>query len=134
MLLRKPTAKSVPVPRDVVPSDNLQNSTRDTQQLAPEREKQNKTGNLFIVGSIKRGNSGSNRINNLALPEILNFPLLASIHALNHWSTDKMIVLVNQHWRRKINKAAKSAYFTYPPVQSAIQGNLFALWISYISP
>lgn len=31
--------------------------------------------------------------NHLILPEILKFPLLTTVHRLNHWSTDKITVL-----------------------------------------
>lgn len=51
------------------------------------------------------------------LPEILKFPVLTIVHALNRGSTDKMINFINQYWWENINKATKSTYFsclTYP--------------------
>ena len=65
----------------------------------------------LIVGSLKRDLwFGSN--NNLALPEILTFPLLNTVHVLSHWSTDKMNVMNNYSWG-DINKAAKGVYLTH---------------------
>ena len=52
--------------------------------------------------------------NNPVLSETLSFPLLTIVHALNHWSTDKMVAFINQYWLGTINKAAKTAYLTYP--------------------
>ena len=51
---------------------------------------------------------------NLVPPEILKSPLLIAVHALNHWSRDKMMAFMNQYWRRNINKAAESAHFACP--------------------
>lgn len=80
---------SVMVQRDVSPNYNLEKLTRDTQQLAPEREKQyGKSSNCWL----NKENCGLDQINNLVLPEILTFLWLTTIHVLNHWSTDKMTV------------------------------------------
>lgn len=48
------------------------------------------------------------------LPEILKFPVLTIVHALNRGSTDKMINFINQYWWENINKATKSTYFSCP--------------------
>ena len=52
--------------------------------------------------------------NNNTVLKTLKFPLLTTVHALNHWSTDKMIAFMNQYWWGNINKVAKSAYLTNP--------------------
>lgn len=59
------------------------------------QERENKTGNLITVGSIKREIwFGPNR--NPVLPESRKLPLLTTtVHALNHWFTDKIITLMN---------------------------------------
>lgn len=82
---------SVMVQEDVLLNENLDKLTTDVQQLGPERR--NNTGNLIIVSSIKIKNYPNN---DLALPESLKFPILTTIHELNHWSTDKIITLMNQ--------------------------------------
>ena len=108
-----------------------------------------KIGNLIIVHLIKRKN-WFGPINNLVLPEILKFPPLTTVHAVNHWSTNKMIVLMNQYWWGNINEITKSAYLTYPtcrkhnagkPVSTALQHLkllqrpfIFHKWISYSFP
>ena len=71
--------------QDVLLNDNLDKLTTAAQQLAPERRNNNR--NLVTVASIKMKNYPNT---NLALPEILNFPILTTVHALNHWSADKI--------------------------------------------
>ena len=51
--------------------------------------------------------------NNLVLLETLKFPLLSTVHALNHWSTEKIVAFMDQYQWGNISKATKSAYFTY---------------------
>lgn len=48
--------------------------------------------------------------NELVLSENLKFLLLITIHELNHWSTDKVIMFMNQCWGNQHCRAAKSAY------------------------
>lgn len=62
--------------------------------------------------------------NSPVLLETPNFPLLITVYALNHRSTDKMIVIMNQYWWENINMATQSAYLT---CQDFRQGNLFTL-------
>lgn len=80
-------------------------------KIVPEREKSNwKFNNCWLNKRVLW--FGPN--NNQALPEILKFPVLTIIHALNHWSTDKLIELINQYLWGKVNKATKSGYLTCP--------------------
>lgn len=81
------------VQRDVPLNDNLEKLTRDAQKLAPEKEKQYWKSNNCRFDKKRELGLGPN--NNPLLPEILKFPLLTVVHALNHWSTDK-ITFVNQ--------------------------------------
>ena len=66
--------------------------------------------------------------NNLKLLGTLKFSLLTTVHALNHWFTDKTIDFMNHYWWGNINKIAKSAYLTCPVVWSAAWGSLFVLF------
>ena len=43
-----------------------------------------------------------------------NSYFLHQTNALNHWSTEKMIALMNKYWWWNINKAAKSTHLTCP--------------------
>lgn len=102
----------VMVQEDVLLNDNLDKLTADAQQLAPVRR--NDIGNLIIVSSLKIKNNPNN---DLALPEILKFPILTTIHALNHWSADKIIILMNQCWLENLirpQKVPTLACFTCP--------------------
>jgi len=47
-------------------------------------EKRNKIGNSMTVGLIKRESSGSDQIITQSYKR-LKFPLLTTVHALNHW-------------------------------------------------
>ena len=85
------------VQKDVPPNDNLDRLARDTQQLAPEQEKQYWNSSYCWFGKKKKLWFGPN--NNSVLVEILKFSLLTTVGLLtNHWSTDKMIAFMNQHW------------------------------------
>ena len=59
------------------------------------------------------------------LLETLKFPLLTIVHALNHWSTEKIIAFMDQYWWGNINKATKSAYLTCPTCPNTAQESLF---------
>lgn len=66
--------------------------------------------------------------------EILKFPLLAIVCALNHWCIIKMIALMNQHWWwANINKVAKSTYCTCPTCWKYNTGSLFALFLDILN-
>ena len=77
------------VQRDVPPNDNLEKLTRDAQDLAPEKEKQYWKPNNWWFDKKRELCLGPNT--NPVLPETLKFLLLATVHALNHPSTDEMI-------------------------------------------
>ena len=98
------------VERDISPNDNLEKLAREAQQLASEKEKQDWKLNNCWLDKKRKLWFGPN--NNQVLPEALKFPVLTIVHAINHWSTDKMIAFVNQYWWENINKATKSAYLT----------------------
>lgn len=40
-------------------------------------------------------------------------PILTTVHALNHWSTDEMVAIMSNSWQENINKAIKCAYPTF---------------------
>ena len=82
------------VQRDISPNDNLEKLAREAQQLTLKRK--GKIRNSRIVGLIKRESSGSDQIITQSYKR-LKFPLLTTVHALNHWSTEKkMIAFINQ--------------------------------------
>ena len=62
----------------------------------PQKRK-NKIGNSTIVGCIKKKKLWFGLNNNPVLSETLKFPLLTTVHELNHWSTDKMTAFLNHH-------------------------------------
>ena len=103
---------SVMAQRDISLNDHLEKLAREAQQLASEREKQGwKFNNCWFDKKRKlyfRPN------NNPVLLETLKFSPLTTVHALNHWSTDKMIAFMNQYWWGNSKKAAKSTYLTCP--------------------
>ena len=96
--------------RVFLPNNNLEKLTRDTQQLAPEKEKQYWKSNNYWIDKKSKLWFGPN--NNLTLPEILKFPLLTStcIKPLVCW---QVIVFMNQYWWGNTKKAVKSVYLAY---------------------
>lgn len=50
----------------------------------------------------------------MAISKILKFPLLTTVQILNHWSTDKLIGLMNQYWWGNAKKTAESANLACP--------------------
>ena len=82
--------------RDVLPTDNLEKLTRLAQQWGPEKEKQCcKSNDIWI----KKREFWLGAKNNLALPNILKFPLLTTVPALNHCSADNLRALTNHYWQ-----------------------------------
>ena len=79
--------------RDICPN-NLEKLAREAQQLASEKGKKNWKFNNFSFDKKRKLLFGPNT--NPVLPEILKFPLLTTVRALNHWSPDKMRAFVNQ--------------------------------------
>lgn len=72
-------------------------------------------GSLIIVGSRKREFwFGPN--NSLSLPEILKFPVLPTVHALNHCSANKGQHLWANFGEEKLNEAVQSAYYPEKPI------------------
>lgn len=65
----------------------------------------------------KKKSTGLDKIAFRILLETLKFPLIIAVHALNHWSADKMITFINQFWWGNINKATKRAYSLVPLAQ-----------------
>lgn len=53
------------------------------------------------------------------------------VHALNQWSTDKMMAFMKYCWG-DTNKATKSASLEFLPVQNTIWGNLAALLLGIL--
>lgn len=99
---------SVMVQRDVSPVENLEKLARESQQLASKKVKQDwKSNNCWFNKKRKLWFALNN---NPVLPGTLKCLLLTTVHALNHWSTDKMIAFMNKYWWGDINKAAKSAF------------------------
>ena len=62
----------------------------------------------------KKKSTGLDKIAFRILLETLKFPLVIVVHALNNWSTDKMITFINQYWWGNINKATKCTNLTCP--------------------
>lgn len=83
------------VQRNSPPDDNVEKLPRDIQQSAPERK--NNIDNQMVVGMVRRKTSGGPN-KKPVLPEILKFPLLTTVHALNHLPIDKMVMFMNQYW------------------------------------
>lgn len=81
------------VQREGLSNDNLKKLTKDTQQLAPEKEKQYRKSNKCWFNKKTGLWFGPNTVP--ALPEILKFPLLTAVCSLNHWSTENMIAFLN---------------------------------------
>lgn len=68
---------------------------REVQQLTSERGKQEwKFNNCWVD---KKRKPWSRPNNSPVLPETLKFPFLTTVHAFNHWSTDKIIAFVNRY-------------------------------------
>ena len=65
------------VQRDVLLNDNFEKLTKDIQQWAPEKENNWKSNNSWFD---KKRKLWPGPISNLALPEILKFPLLTTVH------------------------------------------------------
>lgn len=74
------------------------------------QKRKNNIGNLAIVGSKKRRKHWFGPTNRF----YHNVSLLTTVHALNHWSNDKMIVFIKQYWWGNINKATESAHLAIP--------------------
>lgn len=110
---------SVMIQKDALPNDNLEKLTRDAQQLALGKERQYRKPKNCLFHKKRELWFGPN---NPALPQILKFPLLTPVCALNHWSTDKTIAFINQKWQGNDNKATKSAYLTCPTCPKYIPG------------
>ena len=51
---------------------------------------------LVTIGVIKRENSDLGQITSGPI-EILRFSLFTTAHALNHWSTDRVLAFMNQY-------------------------------------
>ena len=69
-------------------------------------------------------------------PETLKFPLLTTVHALNHLSTDIMISLMNRYWWGNINKATKSAYTSLSHLLKykwEVLGSLFVMLLDILN-
>ena len=64
--------------------------------MASEKEKQDWKFNNCWFDKKRKFLFGRN--NEPVLLEALKFPLLTTVHALNHWFTDKMIAFRNQYW------------------------------------
>lgn len=58
------------------------------------QKRKNTIGNQMAVGLRKDHWFGSNK--NPAPPKIRKFPLLTTVHAFNHWSTDEIIAFMSQ--------------------------------------
>ena len=100
------------VQRNISPNDNIEKLSRETQQLALEKENQDwKFNNCWFYKKRKLW-FGPN--NNSVLPETPKFPLLTTVYASKHWAPDKMIAFVDQYWWGNINKTSKSANLTCP--------------------
>lgn len=95
----------------ISPNDNLEKLDREIWKLGSGKGKQNRKVNNCWFNKKRKLWFGSN--NNPVLPETLKFPVLTTVWALNHWSTDRMIAFLNQYWRGNINRAAKSSYLPY---------------------
>lgn len=86
---------SVLVQRGVSPNNYLEISTRDAQHLFPEKEKQYSKSSNCCFHKKKRENSG---LGQKPIPtRSPKFPLLTTVHALNHQSMYKMIMFINQY-------------------------------------
>lgn len=72
------------VPKDVPPNDNLDRLARDTQQLAPEKEKQYWNSSYCWFGKKKKLWFGPNEP---VLPETIKFPLLTTV---DPWTTQSL--------------------------------------------
>lgn len=111
LLSKKPVAKPLSWAKGMFSQMISWKNWREIPNNWPPREKNN-IGNPVIVGLIKRELWFGPNINT-ALPEILEFPLLTTVHALNHLSTARMIAFVNHYWWGNSNKATKSAYLAF---------------------
>lgn len=84
------------IQRNISAKDNLENLARKNLELALEEEKI-KTGNLTIVGFIKKKKQFLTVLNNNPfLMEIIKLPLLTNVHVFNY-SPDKTITFMSQH-------------------------------------
>ena len=93
---------SVMVQRDISPNDILEKLAKEAQELASEKEKQVwKFNNCWF--NVKR-KLRFGPTNSPVLLKTVKFPLLTTTQALHHWSTDKMIALMNEYWWGNINK------------------------------
>lgn len=101
----KEPVTSVMVERSAPQGDDLEKLTRNTERLIPEKEKKNwKSGNYWFG---KRKSTLVWPSDKQILWELLRLPLLPTVHALNRWSTDKMVAFMTQYWWGNINEAAK---------------------------
>ena len=96
--------------RGISPNDNLEKLAGEAQQLVSKKEKDWKFNSWFD----KKRKLWFRSNNNSVLLEIPKFILLTIVHALDHWSTDKIPSFMNQYWWGNIYKVAKSAYLTCP--------------------
>ena len=116
---------SVMIKRDISTNDNLEKLAREAQKLASEKETQDWKFNNCWFDKKRKCWFGPN--NNPVLRETLKLPLLSTVHALNHWSTDKMIAFMNQYWRGNINKTTKMPTSLVPLVLNITHRSLFVL-------
>ena len=102
---------SVMVQRDISPNDNFLTFklAREAQRLASEKEKQD--GKFKNYWFDKKRKLWFRLTNN---PVLLKYPLFTTVHTLNHWSTNKMTAVMNQHRWGNTKKATKSIYLTCP--------------------
>lgn len=127
------------------PGDDLGELTKDIQQLAPKKEKQNWRSKRCWCHQEKKLWFWL-----LVLPENLKFPLITTVHELNHWSTNKMIMIMNPHWWKTSARHKNVFILLVPSVLNLTEGNSsilppnilvypmnhsrFGKWISYNCP
>ena len=118
------------VQRNISPNDNLSKLARKPQQVASGKE--NKIEKLNNCWFDKKRKLWFRPNNNPVIPETLKFPLFTTVRALNHWSTDKRIVFMNQHWWGNITRLQKIPISFVPLVQNTTQVSMFLLLLDIL--
>lgn len=75
-------------------NDNIEKLPREVQQLISEKEKK-KIGNSTIAGLMKKKKTfWFGPSDDPVISDALKFPFFTTAHALNHWSTDKIVAFI----------------------------------------